>query len=294
MVGERCIFGEARKATLNADEGGIRALGIDMAVLDTLQGGNGESPENVRVHVELLSIITEEIIDRIADLAYIQLDVASKLSVNIQSDEVADIISGLIANSYSGDPQANIAIYKFLMKRDKGLLALSLRPDKITVDTTRFYAHCVNSGELELALKLAQTLYELRQGAHADGDSVGGFMGRRNFYRFVHEVFEHIAQRCRDSQAGRENPRGITETAWREHFRVGPNLHISLAPVCEWLQNAYGFTDLQVVETLVMILQQASAYTADINKTNREMMVELSQIKGLKKLEDIIRVALQS
>lgn len=287
MVGERCIFGEARKATLNAEEGGVRALGIDMAVLDTLQGGNGESAENVRVHCELLSIITEEIIDRIADLAYIQLDVASKLALNIQSDEVADIISALIASSYSGDPQINIAIYKFLMRRDKALLALSLRSDKITVNTTRFYAHCVNSGRLELALELAQTIYELQQGAHADGGGVGGFMGSRNFNQFVHEVFEQIAERCRDTQAGRKNPRKITETAWREHFRMGPDLHISLAPVCEWLQYAYGFTDLQVVETLVMILQQASGYTMEINKSNKEMMIELSQIKGLKKLEGL-------
>lgn len=287
MVGERCIFGQARKATLNADEGGIRALGIDMAILDTLQGGNGESAENVRVYSELLSIITEEIIDRVAELAYIQLDVGSKLAVNIQSDEVADIISGLIANSYSGDPQANIAIYKFLMKRDRALLALSLQPDKITVDTTRFYAHCVNSGRLEWALDLAHILYDLQHGAHAGGGSASGFMGRRNFYRFVHDVFEQVAERCRKTQAERGNTREITETGWREYFRMGPDLHISLAPVCQWLQNAYGFTDLQVVDILVMILQQASAYTAEINKTNKEMMVELSQIKGLKKLEAI-------
>ena len=287
LVGERCIFGEPRKATLSASDGGVTALGIDMAILDTLRGGNGNSSENVPVYAELLSIITEEIIDRIADLTYVQLDVASKLAINIQSDDVADIVTGLIGNSYSGDPRINIAVYKFLMKRDKALLALSLQPDRITVDTRKLHSHCVNMGNPELTLELAQAIYEFRQEGNIAAAGSGGYAGGRNFHGFVREAFEKIAEQYEAHKSDRGMNRELTETGWRDRFRMGSDMHINLAQTRDWLREAFHFTDLQVVEALVTILQLASSYTAEINKTNKEMMVELSQIKGLKKLESV-------
>lgn len=287
MVGESCIFGEARKATLNAREGGVVALGIDMAVLDTLQGANGNATGNIQVYIELLSIITEEIIDRIADLAAAQLNVASKLAVNIKAEEVADIIDVLIANSYSGDPQLNIAIYKHLMKRDKGLLALSLEPDRITVNTRKFYSHCVNLGRPELALELAQIVYDIQQGRDASDDGTTGYLRRHDFHSFAGDVFRQVAEVYETIRGDQQKNREITETGWREHFRMDGDLRINLTQLCNWLRSAYRFTDFQLVDVLVKILQTASVYTTEINNTNREIMVEISQIKGLKKLEAI-------
>lgn len=289
MVGESCIFGEPHNATLNASDGGVVALGIDMAILDKLQGDSsnsgGNASKDAHVFVELLSIVTGEIIDRIADLAYIQLDVASKLAINIKADEVGDIISGLIKNAYSGDPQVNIAMYKYLMRRDKALLALSLQPDKITVDTRKFYSHIVNQGTPELALEMAQVIYDVRQGDSYGEDGITGYLGSQNFNGFVGDAFQKAADHYASVREGQQNSRELTEHAWREHFRMGDDMRIELPGFCRWLKSTYGYTDLQVVEILILILREASRYTAEINMTTKDMMSELSQIKGLKKLE---------
>lgn len=288
LVGERCIFGEPRKATLSADAGGVTALGIDMAILDTLQGGNsgGGAASKAPIYVELLSIITGEIVDRIADLAYNQIDISSKLATNIKADQLTDIITALLENGYGGNPEANIAIYKFLMKQDKALLALSLQDDKITVDTRKFYSHCVNMGKPQLVLELANAIHDFQETGGELGIDMKKYTGQYNFHHFVRVAYEKISQHykgIRPDGGGRE----ITESGWREQFRLGGALRIELDRVCDWLKRAYRYTDLQLIDALVALLKAASSYTAEINKANKQMMFELSQIKSLKKLESV-------
>lgn len=82
LVGERCIVGEPRGATLIAGEEGVMALGIEMSLMDEiareinnyLQTEEDESKiaafknEKHRLTLEMLAIVLNEVIIRIVDL----------------------------------------------------------------------------------------------------------------------------------------------------------------------------------------------------------------------------------
>ena len=286
LVGERCILGEPRKATLSAGEGGVTALGVDMAVLDALEGSGGQTPEMVPLYAELLSIITAEIINRIADLAYNQLEISSKLAINVKSEAITDVINGFMHNAYAGRPEANLAIYKQLARRNRELLALVLEDDKITVDTRRLYALCVNGGHGDLILELAGEMHDFLLGTRqAEQEEAAHYTADYNFFEFVGHVFASIAQQYDGIKSGKTRGREFKETAWREKFRLGGDLTIDLDQLRKWLKDAYQFTDLEIIEALKFMLHEASAYTAHINMANRKMIHELSQIKLLQKLD---------
>ncbi|MCZ6843453.1 MAG: hypothetical protein O7G32_11560, partial [SAR324 cluster bacterium] len=289
LVGERCILGEPRKATLSAGEGGVTALGVDMAILDTLESAGGHDPQKFQVYGELLSIITGEIINRIADLAYNQLEISNKLAINVKSEAVTDVINGFLAHEYRGRPEVNMAIYKFLARKDRVLLGMALESDKITVDTRKLFALCVNSGRTALTLELANLVHDFSlEDSQALEEDAGHYTEQFNFYAFVGQVYARIIEQYGATKFGQPGGRPLRESAWRQKFRLRGSMSVDLANVCIWLKSAYRFTDLEIVEALRFMLHEASAYTDQINMANRQIMIELSRIKVLQKLDSIV------
>ncbi|MCH8843087.1 MAG: Crp/Fnr family transcriptional regulator [SAR324 cluster bacterium] len=285
LVGERCILGEPRKATLQAAEEGMTALGVDMALLDLLNDPDRPDGEDLSVCVELLSLITGEILNRIVDLAYNQIDVAGKHRTYLDSEHTAEIIHKLRENAYAADPQVNIEVFKFLKSRANFRLASCLSGDGITVDTRKFYAHCVNIGEHGLIYDLAETL---RRGNDSSGGvrSPSAAINRNSpfhFKDFARIVGERISERDRE-----RNPvNGVTASGWKSRFKLSNELQIDLPGVCAWLGQSHGFSEIDLIETLMIILKEASDYTARINASIKSMIRELGEIKFLRKLQSV-------
>lgn len=94
MVGERCILGEPRGATLKAGSDGIMALGIEMSAMDEINrevnnfSNNHDdedlveqfSEEKMLLVLELEAIILNEVILRILDLSRTSFQVLGQLS----------------------------------------------------------------------------------------------------------------------------------------------------------------------------------------------------------------------
>jgi len=98
MVGERCILGDPRGANLVAGKDGIMALGVEMSIIDELnreinnfqqtassdEEAEAFANERTAISLELLTIILNEVIERITNLYDSGLSGADQLN---ESDE---------------------------------------------------------------------------------------------------------------------------------------------------------------------------------------------------------------
>jgi len=284
LVGERCIFGEHRKATLRAAEEGMTALGVDMALLDALEMPHGGSRELTPVYVELLSIITGEIVRRIAELEYNQIEITHRYRTNIAADKIANIISNLMNNSYEDDPNLNFLVYRSLAKHDPVMLSKCTGHDKYRIDTRKMYAHCVAGGNHRLIHLIAESILSL-----VDGEGSAAQLGREaeapSFHHFSGLLWQKIAALYEGMAEAGVKGRKITEYGWRNHFALGDHLHVTLDELCGWLISEYGFAHLDLIVGLMIILKEASDYTAEINARIKKMILDLSQTRFAKELE---------
>ncbi len=305
LVGERCILGESRQATLRATEEGLVALGIDMAILDTLEHPGVEQHEDFPVLAELLCVIANEIVNRVADRAYVQIDVSGKYATYLESERVSEVIGQLKEGRYKHDPRINLEIYKYLRREAPAVLAATLADGTVTVDTRRLYSHCIERGEHGLIYGLAKALNRFldsragsawaRRGVGVDDlgrdaagrDSAGGDPTSRghSFSEFSRNLLERIRERHGGNGAALPGRRALPDSTWRRRFRLDENLTVDLAGVCRMLQGEYGYSDRQMIDTLMLMLREASVYIAEINASIRDMLHTLSQIGFVKKLE---------
>lgn len=100
LVGERCIVGEPRGATLVAGEDGIMAFGIEMSLMDEInrqindfrQNENDEdkileySNQKYRIAIELLAIVLNEVILRILELSRTSLYILRHLTLSFKEE----------------------------------------------------------------------------------------------------------------------------------------------------------------------------------------------------------------
>jgi hypothetical protein len=100
LVGERCIVGESRGATLVAGEGGVMAFGIEMSLMDEVNrqiNTFGQTEKNEvdilefsnqknKIAIELLAIVLNEVILRILDINRTSLYILKRLTVSFKEE----------------------------------------------------------------------------------------------------------------------------------------------------------------------------------------------------------------
>ena len=98
LVGERCIVGEPRRATLVAGEDGVMALGIEMSLMDEVNRQINDfsqteadeskilafSNEKNKIAIELLAIVLNEVILRILELSRTSLYILKQLTLSLK------------------------------------------------------------------------------------------------------------------------------------------------------------------------------------------------------------------
>ena len=286
LVGEGCLMGEPRRATLSATEEGVVALGVDMALLDALQNNDGALGEEGAVLVELLAILVGDVVGRIAALSTHQIDIHNRFRSIQQAGEVSAVIRKLAGNEYGQDRQANMEIYKYLNQVAKDLLAPALVDGTGVVDTRRLYGDCVNTGRYGLIAELANRLHQFDQQRYFQKTKPSEMFQGCNFHSFSERVREAVNEELEKIQtAHAEKP--VTETIWRQRFRANQDLSVDVVPVYQWLQGAYELTDKEMADLLMVLLQTASKYTAEINDSLKSMVREMSVTALLSKLEQV-------
>lgn len=284
LVGERCILGEPRKATLRAAEEGMTALGVDMAVLDTLQQGGEQEAGGAAVFVELLSIITGEIIRRVSDLCYTYFDIARKHRVYLELERCSEIIEKLKNNDYQVEPKANLEVYKFLQRENKALLARCREGGDLGVDTRKLYSLCMNSGRHQLVYDLAIALRSALGNSHtspAQNPEPEGEVGTC----FSFPAFSAATLAALGEGTAEGTRKAIPEGDWHRHFEMGADLAVDLGRVCKWLKTGVGFSDLELVDVLMVTLRKASEYTAAINDSIKILVRAIGQIDFITQVE---------
>ncbi|MEE8554666.1 MAG: hypothetical protein V3T00_02310, partial [bacterium] len=204
----------------------------------------------------------------------------------------------------------NLEIYKYLRREAPAVLAATLADGTVTVDTRRLYSHCIERGDHGLIYGLAKALNRFldspagsawahrgagvddprKDAAGGDGpgaDAAGGDPASRghSFSEFSHNLLERIRERHGGNGAALPGRRALPDSTWRRRFRLDENLTVDLAGVCRMLQGEYGYSDRQMIDTLMLMLREAGVYIAEINASIRDMLHTLSQIGFVKKLE---------
>lgn len=101
LVGERCIVGEPRGATLKAGDDGVMAIGIEMSLMDEINRDiNAYSQSDVddtlvhtfsneknKLGLELLAIILNEVILRILELSKTSLYILKHLTLSLKEED---------------------------------------------------------------------------------------------------------------------------------------------------------------------------------------------------------------
>ena len=158
LVGERCILGEPRRATLKASRGGINALGVDMSLLDTLTDPAQAGGENLPIYLELLGRIVGEIVERVAEMEFNRMNVVHKHGILTQSERITGIVDHLRQNGFSDNQEAEFTIHRHLVRHEPVLLSRATDTDPFKVDTRRVYTLCLEWGRPDILHDLAEAV----------------------------------------------------------------------------------------------------------------------------------------
>ena len=333
LVGERCLLGEPRKATLRAAAGGMSALGVDMALLDILNDPAQTGKENRTVFLELLGRIVGKIIQRVAEMEFNRMDIVNKCVMYRESDRMASIVNALRQNAFYHHQGRNFAIHRHLNRFEPVLLSRALGIDAYRVDTRRVYALCLEWGRPDVLFALAREILanddsagdefsgsgKAKQeppgsaatamesaGDEPDGEdgagqetkaepqttSGGGSPGASSpsaqsdlssdFNRFLEALGSRLIAHHRESHPG--DP-VLGEAELQRFFALNDDLEVDLRGITLWLKSRYGYQERELADILMLVLQEASAYTAQLNSSIQEMLRELSEFQFFQQME---------
>lgn len=345
LVGERCLLGEPRKATLRAAKGGMNALGVDMALLDALNSPAQTGEENRTVYLELLGRIVGNIIQRVAEMEFNRMDIVNKYEMYRQSDQMASIVDALRQNAFLNHPARNFAIHRHLNRFEPVLLSRALVGDGHRVDTRRVYALCLEWGRSDVLFTLAREILasddsagdEFSGNGAAGDESPDSDQGndpgtqesnresdRENgqdtdskaapkaepgasggdgeppatspsspaersdlssdFKHFLVALGSRISDRHGQSHSG--GP-ALAVGEMRRFFTLNDDLEVDLRGITHWLKTRYGYGERELADILMLVLQEASAYTAQLNSRIQEMLRKLSEFHFFQQLSSV-------
>lgn len=285
LVGERCILGEPRKATLKAAAGGINALGVDMALLDALHDRQQTGNEYEVYYLELLGRITGEIIQRLAELEFNRLNIGRKHSVFLNAERLGELVRKMRENAYEEDPKVNFSVYRHLRAHDPVLLSRSLREDGITVDTRYLYALCLAWGRAELLFQLAERIgQETSNGDLLQLEDDAAQMTEQGFSLFLTRCAEAIRDHHLDI---RPAARPLNPSVVKRYFVLNNDLEIDLKGLTGWLAGDFAYSFEEQSGVMMRLLQGASEYTAEANSQLKRMLQKMREIQFIQQVESV-------
>lgn len=285
LVGERCILGEPRRATLRAGAEGINALGVDMALLDALRDPAHAERDNLTVYLELLGRIVGEIVQRVAEMEFNRMGVVQKHRIILRAVDQSDIVEKFKNNAFQEDKASSFAIHRYLNRHEPVLLSEATFGDPLDIDTRRIYVLCMEWGRLDVLFALADQLTALK-----DGDLKNGGAAKAeedpdhewNFSDFLLRAGEAVLRRHAE-QHGEDKP--IQPAGLRIFFTLNYDFEIDLRGLAEWLSRVQGYSEQELAEVLMVLLQEVSAYTAQVNAAMKRLLMELKTVNFIKELE---------
>jgi CRP-like cAMP-binding protein len=286
MVGERCVLGEPRRATLRADKSGVAALGVDMALLDLLRRGEGGA-QDAAVMLELLAVIAGEVVRRVAGLIYNEIDLTAKHELLLRSDRASGMIEALRNETFRGDRKFNLEIYKYLRRHSPRLLPGLLRDSVIEVDTHALYARCIGLGLHDLLYDLGDRLaeYLVSRGGESTGyRRLPGPTPRRavTFPRFAAGLWSGVEGPLLGKMPALRLE--FLRRVWARAFHLDNELGVNLTELCAVMHRRGGFGSREMMDLLLAVIRGASLQTARINAGLQEKLKELSQVGFAKTL----------
>ena len=284
LVGERCILGEHRRATLRATDEGVTALGVDMALLDALRDRASEVREPISVYLELLSIIASEVVNRIAELEFNLLDFSYKYVAHKRTERVSDILRDLRAGAYAKDRSANFAVYRHLLKHSPVALSRCVAGEGAAVDTCQLYRDAVLNGDYALLYGVADAVQAVRSAESSTAGRVapaahGKGAEAASFASFVTNLAGLIARQHGDPASAQAMASGI-----RKRMSLDGALRVDLHGLIHWLIAEHRFTAEDTIDLLMTVLKESSDVTAHINGRIKSMVHELTQTRFAKEL----------
>ena len=290
LVGERCILGEPRKATLKAGAEGINALGVDMALLDALRDPAHSERDNLTVYLELLGRIVGEIVQRVAEMEFNRMGVVQKHRIILQAVAQSDIVEKFKDNAFQEDKAASFAIHRYLNRHEPVMLSEATFGDPFDVDTRRIYVLCMEWGRLDVLFDLADQLTALNEnGAEKPSEVEGDPDHVWNFSDFLRRAHEAILVRHTEQHGGTAP---IPPAELRLFFTLNYDFEIDLRGLAAWLSRVQGYPEQELAEVLMVLLREVSAYTAQVNAGMKRLLVELKSIHFIKELETTAERAL--
>ncbi len=300
LVGERCILGEHRRATLRATHEGVTALGVDMALLDALRDRASEVREPISVYLELLSIIASEVVNRIAELEFNLLDFSYKYVAHKRTERVSDILRDLREGAYADERSANFAVYRYLLKHHPVALSRCVAGEGAAVDTCQLYRDAVLNGDYPLLYGVADAVQAARavEEAAANGAAPaapGKAPEADSFASFVTSLAGLIA-RQHGGQHWDEAAVQAVAGGIRKRMGLDGALRVDLHGLIRWLIAEHRFTAEDTIDLLMTVLKESSDVTARINGRIKSMVHELAQTRfakelGARPLEPLTNVA---
>lgn len=303
LVGERCILGEPRRATLKAGAEGINALGVDMALLDALRDPAHSQRNSLTVYLELLGRIVGEIVQRVAEMEFNRMGVVQKHSIILKAVHQSDMVEKFKNNAFQEDKAASFAIHRYLNRHEPVLLSEATFGDPFDVDTRRIYVLCMEWGRLDVLFALADQLTALNDGglkvnalkggglndgglndggaakpAGAEGESGQDL----DFSHFLKRASEAILRRHTE-QHGEDAP--IPPAELRLFFTLNYDFEIDLKGLAAWLSRVQGYAEKELAEVLMVLLREVSAYTGQVNAGMKRLLMELKAVNFIKELE---------
>ncbi|MDH4121522.1 MAG: hypothetical protein OEV94_07450 [Deltaproteobacteria bacterium] len=279
LVGERCILGEPRRATLKAAPGGVNALGIDMAILDWLENPRGQAPPETDVYKELFALITAEAVERVAKLEFNQTDTAARHHMFIHSDALADTVVGLMENRFQSDREQNMILYDHLSRTDRVSMALSMGEDRVTLNTAKLVALYTSQGRHGEIWQLAEHLLARRKDSRLD--VAPPFF---SYQAFLESTRQKVGVYLAKTLGMKPEQKGLSQENWREHLMLDEGMKVDLGNLSRWMQYAFGLNDRDMIALLRLLFQEACATTAAINATIQSMIGRMRSLAFVQKL----------
>lgn len=282
LVGERCILGEPRKATLQAGEGGINALGVDMALLDALQDPQQSERENFPVYLELLGRIVGEIVQRVAEMELNRLGIAHRHQIIRQAERDTEVIEQLKNNEFSSDKSTCFAIYKYLNRHEPVLLSEATMGNPLNIDTRRIYILCLEWNRPDVLLQLAREILVLNGNGSANSAAGNNPTGiSMNFRDFLKQAAEVISKRHHEVH-GEAPPIPLAEI--NLFFSLNYDFEIDLRGLSAWLRQIHGYSEKELAKVMMVLLREVSSYTALVNGEIKQLLSEMKELDFIKSL----------
>ncbi|MEE8433312.1 MAG: hypothetical protein V3S64_00855, partial [bacterium] len=239
--------------------------------------------DNLTVYLELLGRIVGEIVQRVAEMEFNRMGVVQKHRIILKAVEQSGIVEKFKNNAFQEDKAASFAIHRYLNRHEPVLLSEATFGDPLDVDTRRIYVLCMEWGRLDVLFDLADQLTALKENGAAkpaEAEEEPGHVW--NFSDFLKRASEAILQRHAELH-GEAAP--IPPAELRLFFTLNYDFEIDLKGLADWLSKVQGYAEQELAEVLMLLLQEVSVYTAQVNAGMKRLLMELKKVNFIKELE---------